>query len=79
MNEHLPECIYSPGQPGFGGINSGIDSTQPYLPPSPCICPELRACEQRMLRDVAQKAELTFRSDIINPVRDIVEPLLEDQ
>ena len=48
MNKHLPECGYSPGQPGFGGINSGIPSTQPYLAPSPCICDRLRACEQRI-------------------------------
>lgn len=46
-SHHLPECTYSPGQPGFGGIDSGISSTQPYLPPLPCICPALRACEQR--------------------------------
>ena len=48
MNDHLPECGYSPGQPGFGGINSGIPSTQPYLAPSPCICERLRACEKRV-------------------------------
>ena len=49
MSDHLPECGYSPGQPGFGGINSGIPSTQPYLAPSPCICDRLRACEHRVL------------------------------
>lgn len=48
VDDHLPECIYSPGQPGFGGINSGIPATQPYIPGSPCICPALRACEQRV-------------------------------
>ena len=55
MTDHLPECGYSPGQPGFGGINSGIPSTQPYLAPSPCICDRLRACEQRVL-DAARGA-----------------------
>ena len=45
---HLPECSYTPGQPGFGGLNSGVPSTQPYIPGSPCICPSLRACEQRV-------------------------------
>ena len=45
---HLPECSYTPGQPGFGGLNSGVPSTQPYIPGSPSICPSLRACEQRV-------------------------------
>ena len=48
MSDHLPECTYSPGQPGFGGTTSGIPSTQPYFAPSPCICDRLRACEQRV-------------------------------
>lgn len=56
MTDHLPECGYSPGQPGFGGINSGIPSTQPYLAPSPCICDELRACEQRVRQEIDRKA-----------------------
>lgn len=42
-----------------------------------CICPELRACEQRVLDKIIKHAELTFRSDIINPVRDVIEPLLD--
>lgn len=41
------------------------------------ICSLLRACEQRVLNKVIERAELTFRSDIINPVRDIIEPMLE--
>ena len=51
MIDHLPECSYTPGQPGFGGLNSGVPSTQPYIPGSPCICPSLRACEQRVLAE----------------------------
>ena len=45
---HLPECGYTPEQLGFGGINSGIDSTQPFISGHPCICDRLRACEQRV-------------------------------
>ena len=59
MTDHLPECGYSPGQPGFGGINSGIPSTQPYLAPSPCICDRLRACEQRV-REEDQRSLIKY-------------------
>lgn len=41
MTDHLPECTYLLGQPGFGGIDSGISSTQPHFATSPCICPAL--------------------------------------
>ena len=52
---HLPECGYTPEQLGFGGINSGIDSTQPFISGHPCICEQLNACEQRVL-DAAREA-----------------------
>ena len=41
-----------------------------------CICPELRAAQVKVLQQVIDIAELTFRSDVINPVRDVVEPML---
>ena len=63
MTDHLPECGYSPGQPGFGGINSGIPSTQPYLAPSPCICDRLRACEQRVLDAARDAVEAVWADD----------------
>ena len=41
MSEHLPECIYKPENIDWPkGIKWGG---------SPCICPSLRACEQRVL------------------------------
>ena len=52
---HLPVCGYTPEQLGFGGINSGIDSTQPFISGHPCICEQLNACEQRVL-DAAREA-----------------------
>lgn len=39
----------------------------------------MKTMEQRILSEVIERAELTFRSDIINPVRDIIEPMLEDK
>lgn len=63
MSDHLPEC-------NSRNEDYGIE----YV----CLCHELRACEERILRVVILKAELTFRSDIINPVRDIVEPLMNE-
>lgn len=38
MIEHDPLCPYTPEQSGFGGINSGISSTQPYVPAIACQC-----------------------------------------
>lgn len=35
---HDPMCPYFPEQQGFGGINSGVPSTQPYIPGVPCQC-----------------------------------------
>ena len=47
MNTHLQECIYTPENIDHDkGIRWGG---------SPCICDELRACEQRML-DAAREA-----------------------
>ena len=37
MNHDLL-CPYTPEQTGFGGINSGISSIQPYIPGYPCQC-----------------------------------------
>ena len=35
---HDPMCPYFPEQQGFGGIDSGVPSTQPYIPGVPCQC-----------------------------------------
>ena len=35
---HDPMCPYFPEQQGFGGIRSGVPSTQPYIPGVPCQC-----------------------------------------
>lgn len=35
---HDPLCPYFPEQQGFGGINSGVPSTQPYIAGVPCQC-----------------------------------------
>lgn len=35
---HDPLCPYFPEQQGFGGIDSGVPSTQPYIAGIPCQC-----------------------------------------
>ena len=35
---HDPMCPYFPEQQGFGGIDSGVPSTQPYIRGVPCQC-----------------------------------------
>lgn len=80
MTEHLPECTYSPGQSGFGGINSGISSTQPYFPPSLCICNQLRDCEKRVTgqvnrewAEVSVDAELRIWNEALDAAREAVD------
>ena len=38
MTEHDPLCPYFPERQGFGGIDSGVPSTQPYIAGVPCQC-----------------------------------------
>ena len=35
---HDPLCPYAPERPGFGGLQSGVGSTQPFIPSVPCQC-----------------------------------------
>lgn len=74
MVDHLPECYqFTHWNEHFDGYWCNEDCT------ADCICDRLGDCEQRVLHSVIQRAELTFRSDTINPVRDVVEPMLEDK
>lgn len=68
MSDHLPECGFSPGQPGWVTINAGWVTIndgvpQPYVKPSPCICDRLRACEQRVRLEDDDYAYVTAQAE----------------
>ena len=79
---HLPECGYTPEQLGFGGINSGIDSTQPFISGHPCICDRLRASEQRVREEWYEVQSETWEQGYkyaLDAARQVVETYAQER
>lgn len=68
MNEHLPECHYVKDT---GGVRYAWND---------CICDELRACEERVLKDTVpgewhEKRMAWVRKDALDAAREAVEAI----
>lgn len=61
MTEHLPECW----------------AKDPSDPPAWCICDELRACEQRVHREISAETLAGFRYDYEQGAYDMRERAIE--
>lgn len=61
---HDPLCPYFPERQGFGGIDSGVPSTQPYIAGVPCQCDLIARVREderaATFRDVIQAVHQTF-------------------
>ena len=70
---HDPMCPYFPEQQGFGGIRSGVPSTQPYIPGVPCQCALIARIREDERGKAVWQRDLLWGDGYAAALRDAVE------